>query len=198
MDEKPKSKLNLNRTPMPHQDPMIRARNFQEVALGYNEEMVLQEAERCIQCVKRPCVTGCPVDVDIPEFIDALRSNNFGDAVTVIKRKNALPGICGRVCPQESQCESLCTLGKKGAPIAIGRLERYVADWERKFKDNRIASESLPPSTGKNIAVIGSGPAGFEPGRRSGPSFSPGYLSGQLPERSGLWAWRSPGSCPSE
>lgn len=161
MEEKPKVKINLNRVPMPHQDPKERARNFNEVALGYTEEMALEEANRCIQCAKRPCVNGCPVDVDIPQFIEALRQKEYEKAINIIKQKNALPGICGRVCPQESQCESQCTLGKRGAPVAIGRLERYVADWERKFKSNRISPEQLPPSTGKKIAVIGSGPAGL-------------------------------------
>lgn len=161
MEEKPKVKINLNRVPMPHQDPKERARNFNEVALGYTEEMALEEASRCIQCAKRPCVNGCPVDVDIPQFIEALRQKDYEKAINIIKQKNALPGICGRVCPQESQCESQCTLGKRGAPVAIGRLERYVADWERKFKSNRISPDQLPPSTGKRIAVIGSGPAGL-------------------------------------
>jgi glutamate synthase (NADPH/NADH) small chain len=161
MDEKPKPKIDLNRIPMPHQKPEVRARNYEEVALGYTEEMALQEANRCIQCVKRPCVTGCPVDVDIPEFIEALRKKDFQDAAKIIKRKNALPGICGRVCPQESQCESMCTLGKKGAPIAIGRLERYVADWDRKFKEGKEIEVELKPPTGKKVAVIGSGPAGL-------------------------------------
>lgn len=161
MDEKPKSKLNLNRVSMPHQDPQKRARNYEEVALGYTEDMAINEAGRCIQCAKRPCVSGCPVDVDIPEFIEAIRKNNFAEAVSTIKRKNSLPGICGRVCPQESQCESLCTLEKKGAPIAIGRLERFVADWERNNKIQKTTAANSPPSTGKKIAVIGTGPAGL-------------------------------------
>jgi glutamate synthase (NADPH/NADH) small chain len=161
MEEKPKPKLDLNRIPMPHQKPEVRARNYDEVALGYTEEMALQEASRCIKCAKRPCVTGCPVDVDIPEFIEAVKNKDFLKAANIIKHKNALPGICGRVCPQETQCESMCTLGKKGAPIAIGRLERYVADWEHKFKEGKTLPVDLPPSTGKKIAVIGSGPAGL-------------------------------------
>lgn len=161
MEEKPKLKIDLNRVPMPHQKPDVRARNYEEVALGYTEEMAISEASRCIKCPKRPCVTGCPVDVDIPEFIEAVKNKKFLDAAGIIKQKNALPGICGRVCPQESQCESMCTLGKKGAPIAIGRLERYVADWERNFKAGKISPVDLPPDTGKKIAVIGSGPAGL-------------------------------------
>lgn len=148
---------------MPRQDPKARAKNYNEVALGYTEEMALKEANRCIQCPKRPCIEGCPVNVDIPEFINALRANNMPEAVKILKGKNALPGICGRVCPQETQCESMCTLGKKAAPVAIGRLERYVADWERTH--STAVSPSSPtitaPSGGKKVAVIGSGPAGL-------------------------------------
>ena len=146
---------------MPHQDPKVRARNYNEVALGYTEEMVLQEANRCIQCPKRPCIDGCPVNVDIPDFIEALRNNNMTDAVKILKGKNSLPGVCGRVCPQEVQCEAKCTLGKKGAPIAIGRLERYVADWEQSHSSDMNHSPELPSTTGKKVAVIGSGPAGL-------------------------------------
>lgn len=160
MEEKPKTKIDLNRVDMPRQDPKIRAKNYNEVALGYTEEMALQEASRCIQCPKRPCVNGCPVNVDIPEFIKALRDKNMPEAVRILKSKNSLPAICGRVCPQETQCEEVCTLGKKGAPIAIGRLERYVADWDLGNK-KLVKQEKLPPPTGKKIAVIGSGPAGL-------------------------------------
>src|SRR4030042_1969784 len=124
-------KLNLNRVAMPKQEPAARAKNFNEVAFGYTAENALYEAGRCIQCKKRTCVAGCPVGVDIPEFILALRDGKMPEAVKILKGKNALPGICGRVCPQETQCEEVCTLGKKGAPVAIGRLERYVADWDR-------------------------------------------------------------------
>jgi len=144
---------------MPRQDPKVRAHNYNEVALGYTDEMALQEATRCIQCPKRPCVAGCPVNVDIPEFIKAVRDNQMEDAVKILKGKNALPGICGRVCPQETQCEQVCSLGKKGAPIAIGRLERYVADWDLAHK--KEIKVELPPPTGKRVAVIGSGPAGL-------------------------------------
>jgi len=160
LEEKPKSKLNLNRVEMPRQNPQVRAHNYNEVALGYTGEMAMQEATRCIQCPKRPCVAGCPVNVDIPEFIKAVREDNMEEAVKILKSKNALPGICGRVCPQETQCEQVCSLGKKGAPIAIGRLERYVADWDLGHK-KQAASTELPKSTGKKIAVIGSGPAGL-------------------------------------
>ncbi len=161
MEEKPKPKLDLNRVSMPRQDPEVRARNYTEVALGYTDEMALQEAGRCIQCPKRPCVGGCPVNVDIPDFIKAIQDNDMPEAVRILKSKNSLPGICGRVCPQETQCEQLCSLGKKGAPIAIGRLERYVADWERSHRSNPGSSPDLPPPTGKKVAVIGSGPAGL-------------------------------------
>ncbi len=124
------AKLDLNRQEMPRQAPEVRGKNFKEVALGYSAEQAKAEASRCIQCPKRPCTTGCPVGVDIPDFIKAFAEGNITESVKILKSKNALPGICGRVCPQETQCESMCTLGKKGAPIAIGRLERYVADWD--------------------------------------------------------------------
>lgn len=156
------AKLNLNRISMPRQDPIERGQNFNEVALGYSEEQAIEEASRCIQCPKRPCVDGCPVNVDIPEFITALRESNMPEAVRALKGKNSLPGICGRVCPQETQCEEVCTLNKKGAPVAIGRLERYVADWERDHPEAVEApDEDLPKPTGKRIAVVGSGPAGL-------------------------------------
>lgn len=161
MEEKARPKIDLNRVPMPRQDPKVRRRNFNEVALGYTDEMALREASRCIQCPKRPCVAGCPVNVDIPDFIKAVREGNMMEAVKILKSKNSLPGICGRVCPQETQCEEVCSLGKKGAPIAIGRLERYVADWERKQNPDFSKVVDLPPPTGKKVAVIGSGPAGL-------------------------------------
>ncbi len=161
MEEKPRPKIDLNRVPMPRQDPKVRRRNFNEVALGYTDEMALREASRCIQCPKRPCVAGCPVNVDIPDFIKAVRDGNMVEAVKVLKSKNSLPGICGRVCPQETQCEEVCSLGKKGAPVAIGRLERYVADWERKQNPGFNKVVDLAPPTGKKVAVIGSGPAGL-------------------------------------
>ena len=155
-------KLNLNRVEMPRQDPIERGKNFNEVALGYSEEQAIEEASRCIQCPKRPCVDGCPVNVDIPEFIAALREGNMPEAVRALKGKNSLPGICGRVCPQETQCEEVCTLNKKEAPIAIGRLERYVADWERDHPEAVEAPNEDPQKpTGKRIAVVGSGPAGL-------------------------------------
>jgi len=161
VEEKAKPKLDLNRVAMPRQDPKVRARNFNEVALGYTHDMSLQEANRCIQCPKRPCVDGCPVNVNIPEFIKAIRDNDMPESVRAMKNKNALPGICGRVCPQESQCEQVCTLAKKGAPIAIGRLERYVADWEREHSTELPPSPNQQPPTGKKVSVVGSGPAGL-------------------------------------
>ncbi len=154
------AKLNLNRVSMPKQTPEERGKNFNEVAFGYTHEEALEEASRCIQCKKRNCVVGCPVGVDIPEFILALREDNMVEAVRALKAKNALPGICGRVCPQETQCEVVCTLSKKKAPVAIGRLERYVADWELAHKDEILKAEPVSP-TGKKIAVVGSGPAGL-------------------------------------
>ncbi|MFO8100583.1 MAG: NADPH-dependent glutamate synthase [Dehalococcoidia bacterium] len=159
MADEQQPKINLNRIPMPKQDPKVRARNFEEVAQGYTREMALEEASRCLQCKKRNCVEGCPVNVNIPEFILALREERMWDAVSELKANNALPGICGRVCPQESQCEAKCTLAKKGAPIAIGRLERYVADWERGQADK--PKPQVAPPTGKKVAVVGSGPAGL-------------------------------------
>ncbi len=152
-------KLDLNRVSMPKQEPLVRARNFDEVALGYNEEQALAEATRCIQCPKRSCIDGCPVEVDIPDFILAVRDGNMPEAVRILKSKNSLPGICGRVCPQESQCEATCTIAKKGAPIAIGRLERYVADWE--LRQGQMQKPELAKPTGKKVAVVGSGPAGL-------------------------------------
>ncbi len=156
-----KSKLNLNRVEMPKQSPEVRKRNFQEVALGYTRELAEEEAGRCLQCKKPKCVEGCPVGVDIPEFIKALRDGDMPEAVRVLKRKNSLPGICGRVCPQEVQCESRCVLNKKGkdVQVAIGRLERYVADWELGQADRSGAKAATP--SGKKVAIVGAGPAGL-------------------------------------
>ena len=155
------AKLNLNRVPMPRQDPKVRGRNFNEVALGYSLEQAKEEANRCIQCPKRSCVDGCPVEVDIPDFIKAIRDGDMPEAVRILKSKNSLPGICGRVCPQETQCESTCSLAKKGAPIAIGRLERFVADWERANIPSANSPSIQPSASGKRVAVVGSGPAGL-------------------------------------
>ena len=154
-------KLDLNRVSMPRQEPKLRARNFNEVALGYSLEQAQAEANRCIQCPKHSCIDGCPVEVDIPGFIKAIRDGDMPEAVRILKDKNSLPGICGRVCPQETQCEATCSLAKKEAPIAIGRLERYVADWERANTGSINPSVTLPEPTGKRVAVVGSGPAGL-------------------------------------
>ena len=155
------AKLNLNRVPMPKQTPAERAKNFKEVALGYGMDEALAEAERCIKCPKSNCIAGCPVGVDIPEFVIALREGNMPEAVRILKKKNALPGICGRVCPQETQCEQVCVMAKKGAPSAIGRMERFVADWELANKDKLENKDEVAPPTGKTVAIVGSGPAGL-------------------------------------
>lgn len=155
------AKIDLNRIPMPRQDAKLRARNFNEVALGYSAEQAKAEALRCIQCPKQTCVSGCPVDIDIPGFIKAIVDDDLTEAARVLKDKNSLPGICGRVCPQETQCEDTCALAKKGAPVAIGRLERYVADWERANMNPADSPVVRPRPTGKRVAVVGSGPAGL-------------------------------------
>ena len=155
------AKLNLNREPMTKQDPKTRGKNFNEVALGYSAEQAKAEASRCIQCPKHSCTDGCPVEIDIPGFIKAVLDDNMPEAVRILKDKNSLPGICGRVCPQETQCEQACSLAKKGAPIAIGRLERYVADWERTNMGALNPRAEPPRPTGKQVAVVGSGPAGL-------------------------------------
>lgn len=153
------AKVKIPRQAMPEQDPNVRKRNFDEVPLGYTPELAKKEAERCLQCKKPGCVDGCPVQVPIPEFIKLIREGDFSAAIRKIWEKNSLPAICGRVCPQELQCEGNCILGKKGEPVAIGNLERFVADYER---DN--GTGELPPKaepTGKKVAVIGSGPSGL-------------------------------------
>jgi glutamate synthase (NADPH/NADH) small chain len=156
-----KKKINLNRVPIPKQPPEVRKRNFNEVALGYSEEQAIEEASRCIQCKKPNCIKGCPVGVDIPEFIKALHDGDMPEAVRILKSKNSLPGICGRVCPQETQCEMTCALAKKGAPVAIGRLERYVADWERAHPEVTERQRERIKFNGRRVAIVGSGPAGL-------------------------------------
>ena len=160
-EEKPKPKINLNRVPIPKQNPEERRGNFGEVALGYSEEQAIEEASRCIQCKKPSCKEGCPVNVDIPEFIKAICDKDMPEAVRALKDKNSLPGICGRVCPQETQCEMTCVLAKKGAPVAIGRLERYVADWERSHPESSQKQKGQIKLNGGKVAVVGSGPAGL-------------------------------------
>lgn len=151
-------KAKKERTPMPEQPAEERRKNFGEVALGYSKEDALAEASRCLSCKDPKCVEGCPVNVDIPGFIKLICEENFEGAIEKIKATNALPAICGRVCPQESQCEARCVLGKKGQPVAIGRLERFCADYER---EKGVKAPEAIPSTGKKVAVVGSGPAGL-------------------------------------
>lgn len=148
----------LVRTPMPEQDAEARRRNFDEVALGYTEELMLKEASRCLQCKNPTCIDGCPVSVPIKDFIALLVSGDYDGAAAKIKEKNALPAVCGRVCPQENQCEKTCLLAKKNAPIAIGRLERFAADHELA---KGAVEPAKPDPTGKRVAIIGSGPAGL-------------------------------------
>ncbi len=158
MEEKEK-KEKIPRQPMPEQEPKVRAKNFQEVPLGYSPEIAMREASRCIQCKNPTCRTGCPVEIDIPAFIHRIKEGDFKGAIAKIKEKNALPAVCGRVCPQEVQCENNCILGKKGEPVAIGRLERFSADWERAQGEVSIPEKEAP--TGKRVAVVGSGPSGL-------------------------------------
>jgi len=146
------------KTAMPSQDPKVRNSNFNEVATGYTKEMALQEAERCIQCKNEPCRKGCPVEVDIPAFIQKIKDQDFAGAADKLKEKNNLPAVCGRVCPQESQCESFCTLGKKNDPVGIGRLERFAADYQLEVG---VVDPEVPQSSGKKVAVVGAGPAGL-------------------------------------
>jgi glutamate synthase (NADPH) small chain len=155
------AKVNLNREPMTKQDPKTRGKNFNEVALGYSTEQAKAEASRCLQDPKHPCTDGCPVGIYIPGFIKAVLDDNMPEAVRILKDKNSLPGICGRVCPQETQCEQACILAKKGAPIAIGRLERYVADWERAHPDIREQQKGQISFNDRKVAIVGSGPAGL-------------------------------------
>jgi glutamate synthase (NADPH) small chain len=152
-------KPKIPRQPMPEQPPEVRRHNFEEVPYGYPEETALIEASRCIQCKKPKCVLGCPVSIDIPAFILKIVEKDFVGAIAKIKEANMLPAICGRVCPQETQCEELCILGKKGEPVAIGRLERFLADWEREQGQVPLPECALP--SGKKVAVVGSGPAGL-------------------------------------
>ena len=143
---------------MPVQDPNVRNRNFDEVALGYTEEMAVEEATRCINCKNKPCMEGCPVRVRIPEFIEKVANKEFEEAYKIITTTNGLPAVCGRVCPQETQCESKCIRGIKDEPVAIGRLERFVADWHL-ANSSEVAEK--PESNGKKVAIIGAGPAGL-------------------------------------
>ena len=156
--KKPK-KEKKPRISMPEQEPRVRAKNFLEVPTGYTPEMALKEAERCIECKKPGCVAGCPVEIDIPGFIKYMKAGEFTQSIRHIWQKNSLPAVCGRVCPQEIQCEGTCILAKKGDPVAIGNLERFVADWERESGTGALPPKADP--TGKRIAVVGSGPSGL-------------------------------------
>ena len=150
--------MSLKKNPMPHQDPVVRAGNFQEVALGYTREQAIDEAQRCLHCKNMPCVSGCPVQIHIPDFIAKVAEGDFEAAYQIIAQDSALPAVCGRVCPQETQCESKCVRGIKGEPVGIGRLERFVADWHNA---NATEKAARPASNGYRVAVIGSGPAGL-------------------------------------
>lgn len=150
--------MSMTKNPMPSQEPDVRNKNFLEVALGYTEEMAVDEAKRCLNCKNKPCVNGCPVQIDIPRFIGFVAEGEFEKAYEVIAESSSLPAVCGRVCPQESQCEGKCVRGIKGEPVAIGRLERFVADWHNA---NSTTAPTKPESNGHKVAVIGSGPAGL-------------------------------------
>ncbi|MGA1824378.1 MAG: bifunctional dihydroorotate dehydrogenase B NAD binding subunit/NADPH-dependent glutamate synthase [bacterium] len=147
------------REPMPQQDPKVRTSNFNEVALGYSADQARREAARCLQCKNKPCIKGCPVNIDIPRFINKIKAGKFIEAIHVIKETNTLPAICGRVCPQEEQCEQFCVLAKKGQPIAIGRLERFAADFE--YQQGDVSIPTITTKKNKKVAVIGAGPAGL-------------------------------------
>lgn len=150
--------MSLNKNEMPVQNPDVRNKNFSEVALGYTEEQAIDEAKRCLHCKHKPCVNGCPVQIDIPEFIAEVAEGNFEEAYKIITKSSSLPAVCGRVCPQETQCESKCVRGIKGEPVAIGRLERFVADWHNAQPEIPVEK---PVSNGHKVAVIGSGPSGL-------------------------------------
>lgn len=155
-----KERLAIDRVKMPEQASAERSHNFKEVNLGLSESEAIREAQRCLQCKSRPCVAGCPVNVSIPEFLDALARADFPEAARILQGDNALPAVCGRVCPQEIQCEVKCVRAVKGTPVGIGYLERYVADWAMNHSD-QLCSETLPEATGKTVAVVGCGPAGL-------------------------------------
>ena len=150
--------MSLKKNPMPSQDPNVRNKNFDEVALGYTEEQALDEAQRCLHCKNKPCMQGCPVMVHIPDFIAEVAKGDFEAAYQIIAATSALPAVCGRVCPQESQCEKYCVRGIKGEPVGIGRLERFVADWHR---EHASGAAEKPASNGHRVAVVGSGPSGL-------------------------------------
>ena len=150
--------INPKKHEMPTQEPQVRAHNFSEVALGYPLEVALDEANRCLNCKNQPCVSGCPVNIDIPNFIARIKEKDFEGAYQIISKSSSLPAVCGRVCPQETQCESKCTLGIKFQPVGIGRLERFVADWHNA---NATEAPDVPESNGHKVAIVGSGPSGL-------------------------------------
>lgn len=150
--------MNPKKTPMPEQDPLVRNHNFEEVTLGYTDEMALEEAQRCLQCKHKPCVSGCPVNIRIPEFIRCVTEGDLEQAYQIITSTSSLPAVCGRVCPQETQCEAKCVRGIKNEPVGIGRLERYVADW---YMNNRERKPVKTQRNGHKVAIIGAGPAGL-------------------------------------
>jgi len=152
-------KSSPTKTPMREQEPQVRARNFEEVPYGYSPEEAVEEAKRCLMCKKPGCVQGCPVNIDIPGFIGQIALGNFWEAMKIMKQTNTLPAICGRVCPQETQCEGQCVLGKKNEPVAVGNLERFIADWEA--TQNECVMCEMLPATGRKVAVVGAGPAGL-------------------------------------
>jgi len=158
---KPKERLAIPAQEMPAQSPLDRRKNISEVALGYTEEQARLEAMRCLNCKNKPCITGCPVQIDIPGFVTAIADGDFHKSAAILKRNTLLPAVCGRECPQETQCQEPCTIGKSlkdvEKSVAIGRLERYVADWER--ENGNIEVPEVKPETGKKVAVVGSGPA---------------------------------------
>ena len=154
-----KVNMSMEKNPMPEQDPEVRSHNFDEVALGYDAEVAMKEAQRCLDCKNAPCRTGCPVAVKIPRFLEKVRDGDFDAAYDIITSTNSLPAVCGRVCPQEKQCESKCVRGIKGESVGIGRLERFVADWHMAKGDK--SAPAVPESNGHRVAVIGSGPAGL-------------------------------------
>jgi len=152
-------KVSPKKTPMREQEPQVRAHNFEEVPYGYSPEEAVEEAKRCLACKKPGCVGGCPVNIDIPGFIGQIALGNFWEAMKIMKQTNTLPAICGRVCPQETQCEGQCVLGKKNEPVAVGNLERFIADWEA--EQNECVMCEMQPKTGRKVAVVGAGPAGL-------------------------------------
>ncbi len=150
--------MSLKKVEMPVQDGQVRRNNFDEVALGYTKEMAMEEAQRCLHCPTKPCISGCPVAVNIPDFIEQVKEGNFEEAYRIIHETSSLPAVCGRVCPQEKQCEAKCVRGVKGEAVAIGRLERFVADW---YRENVKDEVHKPESNGHKVAVVGAGPAGL-------------------------------------